>query len=65
MDCYCHIFAHSDNQEKNENRSKPLHNLQVFRVSLLEKMPILRAFEGTEIEESKSKDCIQLNLFEI
>lgn len=39
--------------------------LQVFSVSLFEKMPILQAFQSVDVEESVEDDCNQLNLFEI
>ncbi len=39
--------------------------LQVFSVSLFEKMPILQAFQNVDDEESVEDDCNQLNLFEI
>jgi len=39
--------------------------LQVFSVSLFEKMPILQAFQSVDVEEFVEDDCNQLNLFEI
>jgi len=39
--------------------------LQVFSVSLFEKMPILQAFQSVDIEESIETNCNQLSLFEI
>jgi hypothetical protein len=39
--------------------------LQVFSVSLFEKMPILQAFQDIDGKEYEHKDCIQLNLFKL
>jgi hypothetical protein len=64
LDCNVCVCSGSQNKETVKIRLEFLYNLQIFSITLFEKMPILQALTETYYKNKITSGHIQLNLFE-